>query len=248
MKEHLDFKQKLSEVLECARINGGRITTEEAEKIFENENLSDEQMALVFDYLNAQKIIVKGYEKKGGVIRETEEISMQPEEEAYLARYMQEVFRLQPEQEGEKEKLFLLLKDGDEGAKERLLQLYMGKVADIAKELYQPQIFFGDLVQEGNMNLLLALENVNDIDKVDETICQEIRQGILAFIEEQTETGKKERKMVQKVKELDEAITKLTDELGRKVMIDELMEEMHLTEREIKDIMRLTGEEPEEEQ
>lgn len=98
------------------------------------------------------------------------------------------------------------------------------------------------------MNLLLALENVNDIDKVDETICQEIRQGILAFIEEQTETGKKERKMVQKVKELDEAITKLTDELGRKVMIDELMEEMHLTEREIKDIMRLTGEEPEEEQ
>lgn len=42
MKEHLDFKQKLSEVLECARINGGRITTEEAEKIFENENLSDE--------------------------------------------------------------------------------------------------------------------------------------------------------------------------------------------------------------
>ena len=98
------------------------------------------------------------------------------------------------------------------------------------------------------MNLLLALENVNDIDKVDETICQEIRQGILAFIEEQTETGKKERRMVQKVKELDEAITKLTDELGRKVMIDELMEEMHLTEREIKDIMRLTGEEPEEEQ
>lgn len=98
------------------------------------------------------------------------------------------------------------------------------------------------------MNLLLALENVNDIDKVDETVCQEIRQGILAFIEEQTETGKKERRMVQKVKELDEAITKLTDELGRKVMIDELMEEMHLTEREIKDIMRLTGEEPEEEQ
>ena len=89
---------------------------------------------------------------------------------------------------------------------------------------------------------------MNDIDKVDETICQEIRQGILAFIEEQTETGKKERRMVQKVKELYEAITKLTDELGRKVMIDELMEEMHLTEREIKDIMRLTGEEPEEEQ
>lgn len=247
MNEHLDFKQKLSEVLECARKNGDRITTEEAEKIFENENLSDEQMALVFDYLHSQKIIVKGYEKKGGVIRETQEISMQPEEEEYLARYMQDVFLLQPEKVGEKEALFVRLKDGDESAKERLLQLYMGKVADIAKELYDSEIFFGDLVQEGNMNLLLALENLDDVENADEAICMEIRQGILAFIDEQAETGKKERKMVQKVKELDEAITKLTDELGRKVMIDELTEEMNLTEREIKDIMRLTGEEPEEE-
>lgn len=246
MSTHLDFKAKLAEVLQIAKQNGDRIAVEEAEKIFETENLSDEQMSLVFDYLNAQKIIVQGYEKKGGTIRGAEEISMEPEEEEYLEMYMQEVRRVKPEEEGEKDSLFRRLYEGEEYAKERLIQLYMGEVARIAKELYHPELFFGDLVQEGNMNLILALEHLQDIENAHQAICAEIRQGIVAFIEEQAETGKKERKMVQKVQELDKAITKLTDELGRKVMIDELMEEMHMTEREIKDIMRLTGEEPEE--
>ena len=46
---------------------------------------------------------------------------------------------------------------------------------------------------------------------------------------------------------MDESITKLTEELGRKVTIDELSVYMGMTEDEINDILRLTGEEPGEE-
>ena len=52
--------------------------------------------------------------------------------------------------------------------------------------------------------------------------------------------------MVEKVSALDEAITKLTDELGHKVTFEELMVYMDMSEQEIKDIMRLAGEEAEE--
>jgi DNA-directed RNA polymerase specialized sigma subunit len=52
--------------------------------------------------------------------------------------------------------------------------------------------------------------------------------------------------MVEKVSALDEAIKTLTEELGRKVSLEELAVYMGLTEEEIEDILRLTGEEAEE--
>ena len=67
------------------------------------------------------------------------------------------------------------------------------------------------------------------------------------LIEEHTELSGRDKKMVEKVQLLDESITQLTEELGRKVTIDELSVYMGMTEDEINDILRLTGEEPEEE-
>ena len=52
--------------------------------------------------------------------------------------------------------------------------------------------------------------------------------------------------MAEKVEALDEAITALTEELGRKVTIDELAVYMGMTEDEIEDILKLTGEDNEE--
>lgn len=101
-------------------------------------------------------------------------------------------------------------------------------------------------MQEGNVNLMLALEELTEFDNPEKAVLCEIRQGIRSLIEEQTEVKKHGQKMVQKVSELDEAITKLTDELGHKVTFEELMVYMDMSEQEIKDIMRLAGEEAEE--
>jgi DNA-directed RNA polymerase specialized sigma subunit len=81
-----------------------------------------------------------------------------------------------------------------------------------------------------------------------ETLIDQIRQSIQALIEEYTDSSSRDKKMVEQVKFLDESITKLTEELGRKVTIDELSVYMGMTEEEINDILRLTGEEPEEHQ
>ena len=62
------------------------------------------------------------------------------------------------------------------------------------------------------------------------------------------ETKKQDNRMVEKVNDLDEQIKKLSDELGRKVSVDELEEFAGITEDEISNILKLAGEElpPEE--
>lgn len=246
MADRLEFHEKLKGILELAARQNSRITTEEVEKYFKEDHLSKEQIELVYDYLMSQKIIVKGYEKEDDRQTGSKELKMNADEEAYLKEYLNDLKVLKQAAPGEKEMLFSRLASGDTSAKARLTEIYLEKVVDIAKELYHPEIFFGDLVQEGNVNLMLALEELTEFDNPEKAVLCEIRQGIRSLIEEQTEVKKHGQKMVQKVSELDEAITKLTDELGHKVTFEELMVYMDMSEQEIKDIMRLAGEEAEE--
>ena len=64
-----------------------------------------------------------------------------------------------------------------------------------------------------------------------------------ALLESQEETKKQDNRMVEKVNDLDEQIKKLSDELGRKVSVDELEEFAGITEDEISNILKLAGEE-----
>ena len=66
------------------------------------------------------------------------------------------------------------------------------------------------------------------------------------MIKEQDELSSRDKKMVEKVSALDEAIKTLTEELGRKISLDELAVYMGMTEDEVMDILRLMGEEGED--
>ena len=67
------------------------------------------------------------------------------------------------------------------------------------------------------------------------------------LLDEQAELLSRDKKMVEKVQALDESIQTLTEELGRKVTIDELAVYMGLEVEEIEDILKLAGEDTEEE-
>lgn len=245
----IEFREKLSGILKVAEENGRQITVEEVEHYFEEEHLSKEQIELVFDYLLSQKIAVKGYEKTGGSVISSEENqeSFTEEEKQYLKEYLRDIAGIKEAAEGEKEELFLRVLNDDALAKGRLTELYLQDVVEIAKELHHPEIFLGDLVQEGNVGLILGLDLIDCAEKAHEMIVQEIRQSIQMLIEEQTELKSRDKKMVEKVNLLDESIQTLTEELGRKVTIEELAVYMGMSEEEVEDILRLAGEDAEEE-
>ena len=75
----------------------------------------------------------------------------------------------------------------------------------------------------------------------------QVRQSMQLLLEEQKELQGRDKKMIEKVQMLDEAIKSLTEELGRKISIDELAIHLGMEIEEIEDILKLTGDEPEEE-
>lgn len=241
MNNRLEFREKLSGILRFAGERDNVVTEREVETYFAGEGLSAEQMELVCDYLLSQKVSVKGYVKRGGTLREREEqtIVYTTEEQAYLERYREDLRAMKPEREGEREELFAAVAAGDALAKSRLIEIYLPTVVDIAEELYHAEVFLGDLVQEGNVSLMLALDHLGSSEDAPEEIEREIRQGMQMLIEEQTEMKKRDNRLVEKVEFLDENIRKLTEENGRKVSVEELAVFLDMTEDEINDILNL---------
>ena len=178
--------------------------------------------------LLSKKVIVKGYVKAGGSIKNAENtegpIRYTQEEQDYLNLYEQDLKGL---------------RDGDP------LKELLPAILTMAKEMHRADIYIGDLVQEGNMGLMLAMEDHADDT---EALLSMAKESMQALLESQEETKKQDNRMVEKVNDLDEQIKKLSDELGRKVSVDELEEFAGITEDEISNILKLAGEElpPEE--
>lgn len=238
MRDRAEFMQELKALLETAKKYGGSVSIDEVREHFGEEALTDEQMNLVFDYLLAQKIVVKGYWKN----EEKSLLALTEEEQGYLKDYEKDLQAIRPETDGERALLFGQAAKGDAAAKERLVEIYLKEVVEIAKEMNHEDIFLGDLIQEGNLGAVLGAELIVDEQTGHDIMHSQIRERIQLLIGEQEEQKSRDRKMVEKVKALDEAITELTEELGRKVTIDELALHMGMTEEEIDDIIQLTGE------
>lgn len=260
MADKLEFLNKLGGILELAKEYGYRLTKDQVETYFQEDQLTPEQMELVFDYLMAQKVAVRGYIKLGGrdsestsESKEAETIAdrLTQEEREYLEEYEADLTAIRGASEGEVELLAQKINEGDTLAKGRMTEIYLSKVVEIGKSMHHPELFLGDLVQEGNVSLMLALECLPDIRivgivEVESYLETEIRQGIQLLIEEMTELKNRDKKMVERVLDLDECITKLTEDLGRKVTLDELALYTELSEDEILEILKLTGEDVEE--
>lgn len=243
MKTRMEFREKLAGILKLGLEQGSRITLDEVEKYFEEDALSEEQIELVCDYLLSQKVIVSGYEKKGGTVTAAgDETAFTEEEKEYLREYERDLQAFRKASKEECMKLFEKAAGKDGEAKKALTEIYLPVVVEIAKTQHHPEIFLGDMIQEGNVSLMMALEMLESAEEADAFLRREILQGIQAMQETQEEEKKRDHRMVEKVSELDESITKLTEEMGRKITIEELSMFMDMPVDEIVSVMQLAGE------
>lgn len=242
MNDRLEFREKLGGILQKAQEKAQVLSVSEVEEYFAEDGLSREQLELICDYLLSQKVTVKGYIKQGGTVTEKEE---QPEEcyteeeKRYLARYMEEIHMIKEEEEGERQKLFEASAAGDALARARLIELYLESVVETAKELYHKEVFLGDLIQEGNVSLMLALDELASAEEAHEKIMDEVRRGMQMLIEEQTEVKRRNHTLLEKYTDLEDNIKKLKEETGRDVTIEELSAFLDMPEEEIHDILNL---------
>ncbi len=230
MADRMEFKEKLEDIRTKAITQGRKITVDEVKEFFAENELSKEQIGLVCGYLLSQKIAVSGYvqaQELLGNAKEEKASELSAEEKAYVKEYMESLAQMKAT-----------------NAKEERLAWYLPKVVEEAKKLHDSEFFIGDMIQEGNISLMIALETLEDED----AILEEVRAGMLAAVEEQTETKRRDNKMVEKVSELDRVLEEMSEELGRKVAVDELAMQLGISEEQVADILKLAGEETEDEE
>ena len=244
MDDKLNFLDRLSGLVKKAQEQGNQISIPEVQEFFADMNLSKEQMDLMFEYLMSQKVAVVGFVK---LDTEKTEIEFTEEEKVYLKEYMEDLNAFPELSLEERKPLYEKAVADDEGAKQKLMEAYLRDVIAVAKEMYVPDVFLGDLIQEGNLGLVFGVEMLTDVENAHDIIMSQIRQSIQLLLEEQKELKGRDKKMIEKVQMLDEAITGLTEELGRKISIDELAIHLGMEIEEIEDILKLTGDEPENE-
>lgn len=244
-----EFQKKLIQIVEEGKAGGNCISTSRVEEVFREDELSEEQLEKVYEYLNIQKIQLTGRKEEADRPQQEnfnyvsyQAAPLSEEEKSYLRKYQETLKQLSKSTEPI-EGLIRKAQKGDADALQKAVEFYMPLVVDIAVELHHAQIPLADTIAEGNVHLMMALNRVESTEHVDFQIKKGIRDGILYMIEEQTEQKRRDDTMVDKVTRLEKAVKDLTDgDDDVEFSVDELSIFLDMPREEIEDVLRLVGE------
>lgn len=247
MLDMKEFQKRLETIFWLAVKNDKRLELQEVASCFAEDELSSEQMKSVYEYLRIKGIQLEegAAEVQTGQEEEmTEAAPLSAQEQAYLEEYEESLAQIETGAPQEIERLFNDLANGDSMAKARLTELFLKEVISIAKECHHKDVFIGDMIQEGNICLMTALENEIPDSGAYEWLQKEIRSGMKQMVREQTQIHFWDNCLVERVNNLEAAIKKLTDnDEDTKFSIEELSAYLDMDVEEIRRVLRLTGEE-----
>lgn len=239
-----EFQEKLKEIQETARSQGGNLKAEQIRETFGNAGLDSSQQAGVLRYLTSQGISIEGADtgKDKEQQEERQAVPLTEEEKAYFREYMDGL----PREEGEedREALFAKLAGGSREASQRLAALYMKEAARLAAEMNTEEIFIADMIQEANLALMQALENAGSAQRDEEWLLTEIRKGLEEVCREQKQQKFRDDSLVARVEKLESAVRELSDDeddARNAFSINELAIILDMDVEEIRDTLRLTG-------
>ena len=265
-----EFSTRLSDLVAQAQISGNKVHESDIKEFFEGLDLDDSQFNHIFAYLKASHIAIEGYAPKEEIEEEVkkyaeaakaqlEEVTKEGLEKKtnikntkrtikyqseFLNMYLDELKYIEKMTLKEEQSIINLLLKGDEEAEISYIDRKLHKVVEIARGFELTEDYFKELIEEGNIGLLMGVkelkENAEEENPI-EFIESRIESAMQDFIEESIEIESTANAMVAKVNFVSDAAKKMKEMNGSSPTLKELASYTNLTEAELTDIIELAG-------
>ena len=258
------FSEKLVELLELAKKKKNVLEYQEINDFFKDQNLEVDQMEKVFDFLEASGVDVlriTGNDEELILDDDMDIDKLDDEEEVELDKidlsvpegvsiedpvrmYLKEIGKVSLLTADEEIELAQRMEKGDENAKKRLAEANLRLVVSIAKRYVGRGMLFLDLIQEGNLGLIKAVEKFDYRKgyKFSTYATWWIRQTITRAIADQARTIRIPVHMVETINKLIRVSRQLLQELGREPSPEEIAEEMDMSVDRVREILKISQE------
>ena len=259
------FSEKLVELLELAKKKKNVLEYQEISDFFKDSPLEVDQMEKVFDFLEASGVdVLRITDNSGDELLIDNDMDMEgldDEEEVELDKidlsvpegvsiedpvrmYLKEIGKVSLLSADEEIELAKRMEKGDEAAKKRLAEANLRLVVSIAKRYVGRGMLFLDLIQEGNLGLIKAVEKFDYRKgyKFSTYATWWIRQAITRAIADQARTIRIPVHMVETINKLIRVSRQLLQELGREPTPEEIAEEMDMPVDRVREILKISQE------
>ena len=259
------FSEKLVELLELAKKKKNVLEYQEISDFFKDSPLEVDQMEKVFDFLEASGVDVLRITDNSGdellLDNDMDMDGMEDEEEVELDKidlsvpegvsiedpvrmYLKEIGKVSLLSADEEIELAKRMERGDEAAKKRLAEANLRLVVSIAKRYVGRGMLFLDLIQEGNLGLIKAVEKFDYRKGYQFSTYATwwIRQAITRAIADQARPIRIPVHMVETINKLIRVSRQLLQELGREPTPEEIAEEMDMPVDRVREILKISQE------
>lgn len=262
MEENLmeKFQEKLKELLAIAKKKKNVLEYSEITDLFSDMNLTAEQMDSILEYLEKNNIDTLRTTDDDDDEPDPEEVVLDEEDidvekidlsvpdgisiEDPVRMYLKEIGKVPLLSADEEIELAKRMELGDEEAKKKLAEANLRLVVSIAKRYVGRGMLFLDLIQEGNLGLIKAVEKFDYRKgyKFSTYATWWIRQAITRAIADQARTIRIPVHMVETINKLIRVSRQLLQELGREPSPQEIADEMDIPVERVRDILKISQE------
>ena len=267
MEENIaKFGEKLKQLVAHGKKNKSILELQEINDFFSDMELDAEQMEKVYEYLEANHIDVLRVSGDGDGIEELDDVDdsdivLTDEDDVDMEKidlsvpdgisiedpvrmYLKEIGKVPLLSADEEVELAKRMAEGDEDAKKRLAEANLRLVVSIAKRYVGRGMLFLDLIQEGNLGLIKAVEKFDYHKgfKFSTYATWWIRQAITRAIADQARTIRIPVHMVETINKLIRVSRRLLQELGREPTPEEIAAELDMPVERVREILKISQE------
>ncbi len=252
------FEEKIKELLAVAKKKKNVLEYQEVSDFFTDMQLEEEQFDKILEVLEQNNVDVLRITEEDDEVEDAEILMMEEEDvenidlsvpdgisiEDPVRMYLKEIGKVPLLSAEEEIELAKRMEIGDQEAKKRLAEANLRLVVSIAKRYVGRGMLFLDLIQEGNLGLIKAVEKFDYRKgyKFSTYATWWIRQAITRAIADQARTIRIPVHMVETINKLIRVSRQLLQELGREPSPEEIAEEMNMPVDRVREILKISQE------